>query len=453
MPIDRSSSPKEKGNISFQLPEIKNLVLSNGLQIMFVQKNNLPIVQLNLVVSAGSKHDLPNKSGLACLTSSLIDEGAGKYSALELDDEIEKLGSVLSTSVDHDTSLISMISLKDNVERSIELLSIVIKEPSFTESDFRREQEKLFTKIVQLQDDPSYIANTSFDKILFDNTPYSRPSIGTEKGVRNITNNDVKEFYRKYFALNNSTLAIVGNINEEELLELLEKYLADWNHKVDVESSAMEKDKETNTLYIIHREDSAQSEIRIGHLSSGRDAEDFFAKSIMNSILGGQFSSRINLNLREDKGFTYGANSSFHYRKELSSFSVATAVKNENTGAAVEEIMNELSRIKDKIERDELEFAKSNQIKSFPLIFETYSQIARNLAHLIIYSLPDDYFNKFIDNLEKQTLEEVLQAARENIFNDHLCIVVVGDKNIISDQLAKTTLLDPIVLNVNGNLI
>ncbi|MFC2139680.1 M16 family metallopeptidase [Bacteroidota bacterium] len=453
MSIDRSRAPEEKGIISFQLPDIRNLILSNGLKIMFVQKDNLPIVQLNLVISAGSKYDLPGKNGLACLTSSLIDEGAGKYSALELDDEIEKLGSVLSTSVDHDTALISMMSLKDNIERSVELLSMVIADPNFTKDDFNREQEKLLTKIIQLKDDPSYIANSSFDRILFENTAYSRPSIGTEASIRTITNDDAKEYYKKYFTVENSSLAVVGNLTEEELLVLLEKYFSRWNRGGKIKYPVIKKEKEATKLYIIHREDSAQSEIRVGHLSSGRNSEDFFAKSIMNSILGGQFSSRINLNLREDKGFTYGANSSFYYRKELSSFAVSTAVQNENTGAAVREILNELKGIKDNIEQDELNFAKSSQIKSFPLAFETYSQIARNLAHLIIHSLPNDYFNTYIDNLEKQTLEEVLKSARENIFTAHLCILVVGDKNIISDQLKKTTGLEPIELDLSGNTI
>lgn len=451
--LNRKISPEAAGNISFQLPDIRKTKLNNGLDLLFVGKNNLPIVQVNLVISAGSKYESPDKKGTAYLTSALIDEGAGKFSALELDDEIEKLGSVLSTSIDHDTILISMMTLKENLERSLELLTMVITEPLFTETDFEREKKKLLTKIIQLKDEPSYIANTSAEKIIFNGSPYAMPTIGYEETVNALTNNDIKNFYKEYFTVDNSAMVVVGNLSEEELSVLLNKHFSVWNNKRKIEEPHIFTRKEKTKVYVIHRDGSAQSEIRIAHLSAGRDTEDYFAKSIMNSILGGQFSSRINLNLREDKGYTYGANSSFSYQKGTASFTVSTAVQNENTGNAVKEIFKELENIKQGIDISELDFAKSYLVKSFPLMFETYSQVARNLAHLIIHSLPIEYFNDYIDNLEKQSLEDVENAAKDNIDTEHLCILAVGDKNVIIPQLEEVVNIKPVELDTNGNVI
>ncbi len=453
MNLNRNIIPKQGSKILFQLPEIKKIILENGLEVLFVQKDNLPIIQLKVITSAGSFYDPLEKKGLAYLTASLIDEGAGEYSALELDDEIEKLGSVLSISVDHDSILFSMTSLSENIDRSTELLAKILTHPRFHNEEFDREKKKLSTKITQLKDEPSYIANSSFEKLIFNSSPYSFPTIGYEDTVNNISNDDIKEFYRIYLNTNNSKMVVVGNIEFQILTDMLNNHLRGWKKSGQITKEKIQV-KPTNTrLCIVHRDGSAQSEIRIGHVTSGRNTKDYFAKTIMNSILGGQFSSRINLNLREDKGFTYGAGSAFHYKKDIGFFSVSTAVHNENTGAAVNEILKELDLIRKEIDREEIEFAKSSLIKSFPLMFETYTQIAGNLSHLIIHSLPENYYHNYIENLDRQSGNAILQAAKENLHTDQLCILAVGDKHIIKSQLEKITGLNASELNINGNLI
>ena len=451
MTLNRNTAPAPNGTISFQLPEIKRIELDNGLPVMFVQKENLPIVQISIAISAGSKYEAPEKKGLAYLTTALIDEGAGKYSALELDDEIEKLGSVLSTSVDHDMALISMMTLKENFERSLELLSLVVSQPKLDESDFDREKKKLLTKIIQLNDDPSYIANSLFEKQIYNNTPYSLPTIGNEDTVTNVTLNDIKKYYEKYYLPSNSYLVVVGNISGEDLTSKLNTYFASWNKAGEIQDVSAQMNKVPSKLYIVHRDNSAQCEIRIGHVCEGRNNPDFYARSLMNTILGGQFSSRINLNLREDKGYTYGANSSFSYKKGIGHFYVSTAVQNENAVSSVKEILKELTGIKEGIKQEEVDFAKSYQVKSFPSMFETYSQIARNLTHLIIHSLPDNYFNTYIDKIEAQTLKEIFSAAKNHIDLDNFVILLVGDKNVLSAKLQEETGLEPIELNIKGD--
>jgi len=188
-------------------------------------------------------------------------------------------------------------------------------------------------------------------------------------------------------------------------------------------------------IMIINKSNAAQSEIRIGHLSKSRKSNDFYSRSILNSILGGQFSSRINLNLREDKGFTYGAHSNYSYNSYCSSFSASTSVKTEYTGDTIKEILYELEKIKSTITRDELEFSKSFLLRRYPSLFETYSQVITNLSLLPIYDLDRKYFNNYMTNISNVKLNEVVEAAKENIKLDNLAVTIVGDKNKIMDQL------------------
>ena len=452
--LNRLNAPLPKDSITFHLPKINKFKLANGTDVVFVRKENLPIIQLNILIDTGGKFDPENKKGLAYLTSRVIDEGAGKYTSLELDNEIESLGSVFDISCDHDSFMLSMLSLKENFERSMELLSDVVLRPHFTDEDFLREKKETINKIIQLKDDPSYIASTAFEKVIYGNTPYSFPIMGDEDQIASISNDDIKDYYKTHFTADASTFIVVGNIEQQELTDVLNKKFGGWRsngkNKLDIQFP----EHEERTFYFIHKTGAAQSELRVGHISTGRNTEDFFAKTIMNTILGGQFSSRINLNLRENKGFTYGARSSFDFNKVKGYFEISTAVQSENTGAALTEIIKEIDLIKADIKQSELDFARSYLIKRYPALFETYSQVARNLNTMIIYSLADNYFDKYIEQIENASLEQVKAAAINNIFENKLNILVVGDRDIIKKQLeeiaGKTVIIE---LDINGNVV
>jgi len=436
MIINRAKKPAEKGKIDFSLPEIQRFELNNGLKTIFVEKNNLPIVQLLLVVNDGSKSDPADKKGLAFLTSLLIDEGAGNLNALQLDNEIELLGSVLKCSNSQDSSSVSMLTLSENFNRSLELFSLVVTSPLIEKDDFEREKKKQLTKIIQLQDDPEFIANSAFRKILFGKTPYESPIIGYYEEVENIELNDVKEFYRQTFTVNNSTLIVVGNISKSELVTKLNKTLGKWDNTGSYKIHTGEFSNPSKATYFIHKEGAAQSELRIGTLSGDRKSPDFYARTLMNSILGGQFSSRINLNLREDKGFTYGAHSSFNFNQKGSSFVVSTGVESEHTAESVEEIFKEFAGIKENISPDELEFSKSYLIKRYPSMFETYSQIAGNLTLLPLYGLPDNYFNTYIEKLKSVNLNDVIDAAKNTLIEENIVTVIVGNEKTVAKQFS-----------------
>lgn len=450
-PIDRTIRPVPSEEISFSLPGIETFKLSNNLEVSFIRKTKLPILQFSLLVNAGSFLDPASKKGLSNLFSMSVDEGAGKYNALELGDEFDFLGSNFGVSSSEDNVYLSLQTLKENIDKSLELFSTVIKSPHFNEDDFKREQRKVITHILQQQDEPDEIADMIFDRIMFGNSnPYSTPITGYDEDVKSISITDIKTFYSDFILPNNSKLIVVGDIAREELISKLELYLKDWVSKENSICIPFKKYDSERKIYLFDKKGSVQSEVRVGHSAPNRKENDFFPKTILNTILGGQFTSRINLNLREKKGYTYGANSRFHYLKEAAYFLTTTSVGAENTGNALKEIFNELEGIKSGVTNEELEFAKLSLIRKFPSNFETYKQIAYNLISMVIHSLPGDYFNTYIDNIKSVNKEHVNSAAVKYIHPNKAITVIVGDKEKVLDQL-KDISPEIIEVDLKGN--
>ncbi len=435
MKLDRTIKPKPNGAIHFKLPDIKTFYLNNGLKIYYSNKTALPITEIKLLIHSGSRYDFINNNGVSQLTSMLIDEGAGNLSALEIDNELELLGSILNIDSTKEYTNMSLLTLNENLEKSLELFSLILQNPNFKEEDFTREKEKLFTNILHNYDNPSFIAGIEFKKILFDKTPYKFPNIGSIETVKKITNNSVKSFYKKNFFPSNASLIVVSNINEEKIISFSKKFFGTWNGEGNKKPLHVNFKKTKKRIFVIDKPDAPQSELRIGHLAKSRKSKDFYATSVLNTILGGQFSSRINLNLREDKGYTYGAHSSFNYNSFSGYFIVSTSVKSEHTGDAIKEILYELDKIKISIKNEEVEFAKSYLIKRYPALFETYSQLASNISLIPIFDLENNYFDNYTANILSVKQSEVIKAASENILSDELIIVIVGDKSKVIKQL------------------
>ncbi len=435
--IDRTKPPSAQRELQFHLPQIEKFKLPNGLNLLYVKKEKLPIIQMLMLTSAGAKFEEKKLSGLSHLTGNLIDEGAAEYDALQLNNEIEKLGSIINIRTNGDFIYSSLLTLSENLERSTELFSEILTEPRLENTDFEREKKKVLNKIIQMKDEPSLLADSVFKKILFNNSFYELPEHGTQTTVSRLKLPVVKSFYQKYFSASNSTLIAAGITPLNDFVSTIEKYFSSWKAGEKYTTNPILINRNHRKFYLIHKENAAQSEIRIGHQVKGRNDGDYFRRQVLNTILGGQFSSRINLNLRERHGFTYGANSSFNYMQSAAGFEVSTAVKSENTGEAVSEILNELNKIRETITEEEISFAKSYLIKRFPSRFETYLQIALNISSIVIHDLPKNFFNTYLQNITSVTIEEVLNAAKDNIFPEESVIVVVGDKNIVEDQLLK----------------
>jgi zinc protease len=459
MLFDRKIKPAPNQEINFNLPEIGHQFThgrDDELEIFFVEKNNLPLIQVNLVINSGSKLDPDGKKGLSNLTAMAIDEGAGKYDSLQLSDEFDILGSSFSVSSDEDLIIFSLKTLKENFSRSLELLKLVLNEPRFAEKDFEREKRKILIRLLQLKDDPDQIADILLDELIFTKqNPYSYPTAGNDDNLKNIEIANVNNFYEQYFHIKNSALFIVGDITENEIISNSNQLgLIKSNELVNNTKLNFPDIKKNKTrIYIFHKENSVQSEIRVGHISNKRDEKDYYAKLVMNNILGGQFSSRINLNLRERKGYTYGAFSRFNYFKDAGYFYVSTSVGIENTANAVKEIMLELNEIKNGVKKEELEFSKSSIIRRFPSNFETNKQVVSNLISKYLFDLPQDYFNNYLDKIKHLTIEEVNNSAKEDIFTENLTIIVVGDKNKIKSELENLEAGEVAEVNLNGEII
>jgi zinc protease len=450
---DRKNKPETKLEIRFNLPQTNEFTMENGLRVISIQKDKLPLVRLNLMINAGSKNDPENKKGLAYLTSLVMDEGADGLNALQLSDEFDMLGSSFSISTDNDLINLSLQSLTENFDRSMELFSKVLLRPSFNADDFLREKKKLITRIMQSKDEPEFLADQIFDMVVLGKlNNYSFPVSGYEETVESIKVDDIKNYYQNYFFPSNASLIVVGNISKNNLVILVNKYFSDWENtqqKISFSATSNNPDKK---IYLYHKEGSVQTEIRVGHLSDGRNQKDFFQRYILNTILGGQFTSRINLNLRERNGYTYGATSRFQYFKDAAFFEVSTSVGIENTANALKEILFELDNIHNGVSDTEIDFAKSSITKKFPLNFETYRQITSGIAGKILYGLPDNYFENYIQNVNAVLKSEVNEAAKKFILNDKLTIVLVGDKNLLLEKLGEMR-IDIVEVNLFGDAI
>jgi zinc protease len=436
MKFDRSIKPSPSSEISFRMPLQSKFSLNNELDIYYVKKNDLPIVRLNVIINAGSKFDPDKKKGTSNLFSMCIDEGAGKFNALELSEQFDLLGAHFSLNCHNDTIQITLQTLKENFRAALDLLGMILTKPQLAGKDFEREKSKIQTRLKQLSDDPDYLANTAFESLLFGKShPYSFPVLGLDDNIANINNDDIKFYYNKFILPNNSFITAVGDITERELKENLNEKISIWKKgNVDFRVEA-KRSPDTKTVYIVNKKDSVQTELRVGHQSTGRKSKDYFSKYLLNTILGGQFTSRINLNLREKHGYTYGAGSSFNYYKDDAYFCVSTSVGIENTANALNEIFYELNKIRKGVTEEELSFAKSSIIRKFPLNFETFRQVASHIIGRVIYDLPDNYFEKYIQNINAVTIDEVNNAAKENIFVDSEMTVLVGDKDKLLEQL------------------
>ena len=387
MNINRKIIPEPGSKPMFSLPKIEEFKTSTSLNLIFVRKENLPIVRFAYLSDIGSRIDPDNQKGLVNLFGMVLDEGAGGLNAIELKEEFQLLGTNFSINTNKDSTSLSFLCLKENFGKSLELLNLILNKAEFGEQSFVREKGKILTSLQQVKDSADVIADLAFDNLIFNrNESYAFPTAGYPDHINNITKEDVINFYANVFTKSQPYLIVVGDIEKEKLEKLIDEKLAPSKDNIELCDYQIQQNSKKTKMFFIDKKDSVQSEIRIGHITGKRNENDFFSKVLLNSILGGQFTSRLNHNLREDKGYTYGVNSSFSYYKYTGTFYVTTSVATEFTGAAISEIISELNKIHLGVTEDELNFAKSSVTKRFPSNFETYGQIAGNLSNKLKHS-------------------------------------------------------------------
>lgn len=452
--LDRTKKPLPQPTPKLSIPIPQRGELNNGLKIMLVEHHEMPVVQVQLIFQSGSSNDPSTKAGVAVLTAQMLDEGTKKRSALQISDDVEYLGSNLNISSSQDASFASLLTLKDELENSFEIFADVILNPTFPSTEWDRIKKSHLTSLLQRNDQPGQIASLVYSKVLFgDSHPYGKPTTGTEESVKQIEVADLVKFYNSFYSPNNATVIVVGDITLSEAKKLLNKYFGSWKKQEIAEPTySTSPTIVENKIYLIDKPQAAQSEIRVGHMGVARSNSDYYAITVLNSLLGGQFSSRINMNLRESKGYTYGAGSSFSMRKEVGPFTVSGAFRSNVTDSSIIEIITELKNVTmTNVTGKELEQAKNSIIRSQPVDFETPQQIAGQLMNLVLYNLPDDYYNTSIQNFENLTITDIRNAANKYIHPSKMNIVLVGDMSTVLTGLEKIGSVS--ILDNNGNKV
>ncbi len=436
--LDRSKRPTGKNAPALKLPQIQKAQLSNGLQVWLMERHQLPLVAFNLVLHAGSDQDPLNQPGLASMTADVLDEGTKSRDALQISEEIESIGASFGVGSSWDGSFLTLSCLSKFMAKGLDVFADVLLNPVFPQKEFERLQKQRITSLMQQKDQATAIANNAFSRIIYgSNHPYGANPSGTDASVKGMTVADLQKFYQSFYKPNNATLIVVGDTKLSDVVPLLEKVIGQWT-KGDVPKSTLPEPTlvDKTTIYLVDKPGAPQSEIRIGYPALARSTPDYFAVSVMNRMLGGQFMSRINLNLREKRGFTYGARSGFNFLKGKGPFSASAGVHSVKTDSSVQEFLYEIKLMHDKgITAEELEFVKKGLIGNFALNFETSGQIAGALQSLILYGLPENYFDNYLQNIEAITVQDVQRVSAKYLDTSKMAVVVVGDVSAVKGGL------------------
>jgi zinc protease len=437
------AQPAPKADPSFRLPQIQRRKLSNGLEVLIVEQHELPVVNMNLVLRTGSAADPQDRAGLSNLTAALVDEGTTTRSSLEISNQLAAIGARLSTNSDFDSSNLNLLTLSKHLGRALEIYSDVVTNPAFPDNELELQRKTRLGSLMQRRDDANAIASVVYASLLYGrNHPYGHSAVGDEQSVRAITSADIKRFYETYYRPNNAALIVAGDVKPATLMPQLEHAFANWKRgEVPNVNFEMPPSREKSALYIVDKPGAAQSVLVIGQVGQPRSTPDYFPLLVMNTMLGGQFTSRVNMNLREDKGYTYGARTAFDYRRGAGPFMATAGVQTAVTKESVFEFMKELRGIRGErpISAAELEFSKQAIIRGFPRTFETPEQMANRLTDIVLYNLPDDYFNNYIARVRAVKLEDVNRVANRYLDPSKMAILVVGDRKVIEPGLRSLT--------------
>jgi predicted Zn-dependent peptidase len=439
---DRSGPPKLGPPPSLKLPPIQHLKLSNGISVVLLEKHAVPVVQVDLVIRAGATMDPAEKSGLASMTAGMLMEGAGPRDALQLADAIDFLGAQIGAGAGQHTTGVSLHTPVAKLDSALALLADVVRRPAFQASDLARKRKERLTTLTQWRDSPPMLASVTFNRLLYGlSHPYGLPPMGNEQSIKSFTPADLKKFHEGYYVPANTTIVVVGDVNAQGVLQKLEKTFGGWKGKASPPPSlpAISQISKTS-LVLVDKPGAPQSVIMIGRVGVPRLTDDYFPIIVMNTILGGSFSSRLNQNLREQHGYTYGAGSRFDFRPLPGPFLASASVQTAVTDKALTEFMNELKGILAEVPEEELTRARNYLALGYPGDFQSVGEIAGQLEQLVIYGLPDDYFNRYIGRVLAVTKEDVLRVAQKYITPDAMAFVIVGDRKEIESGVTALDL-------------
>src|SRR4051812_27447111 len=440
---DRTHPPQPGPPPALHLPAIQKQKLANGLPVWIVELHEVPVAQVNLVVFSGTANDPPGKYGAASLTAAMLEQGAGSRSALEIADAVDYLGADLGAATTSDLSAVRLHVPVTRLADALTIMADVALRPTFPKDELDRQRQQRLTSLLQGRDDPPTISSVAFSRILYGKAHrYGTPQMGTAETIKTFTADDLRGFYASAFRPDNAVLLAVGDITAEKVMPLFERSFGAWKATGAAATEKLPATEEppARQIYVVDKPGAAQSQIRIGRIGVPRSTPDYFPLQVLNTVLGGSFTSRLNNNLREVHGYAYGASSTFDMRAAAGPFYAAAGVQTDKTGEALKEFFNELNGILKPVPAEELTRAKNYVALRFPSAFETTGDISRRLEGALVYKLPDDYFSKYVQNIQAITAADVQRVAQKYIKPDHLAVVVVGDLKTIEPQIRAQNL-------------
>lgn len=440
--LDRSKPPKPGPPKDVVFPDYFDTTLANGINLIVIENHKVPAVSIRLIFrNSGAYYD-SSEYGVSSITAELLTKGTKSRTATQIAEEVDFYGASLSSGSDWDGSYVSLSVLKKYLNNVTDVLADVVLNPVFSDEEIKRVKEQRIATIQQGKDEPSTLSDRMFNKVVFENSPYANPLEGTEESIHNMTREQIINFYSSHYCPSNLILAFVGEISKDEAFQIINRKFGTWNKQCSEHEtpSSIEKTSvksfKTNSVYIVDKPDAVQSNLRIGHVGIARNNPDYIAVTVMNTILGGFFGSRINLNLREKHGYTYGARSVFNARIIPGDFSVDTDVRNEVTDSSVTLIIEELKRIvSEEVTDEELQTVKNYLTGVFPLQLETANAIATRVLNLKLYGLPKNYYSTYISNIQKLTKQDIMNAAKTYIDPNNIYIVLAGNSNSIKEKM------------------
>ena len=441
---DRAKPPAIGPTPSLKLPAIQKQKLSNGLAVWIVEHHEVPLAQINLIVRSGSAADPIGKFGVGSLAAAMLDEGAGSRSALDLADALEFLGANLSTTSSFDYSAVRMSVPVSKLGESLPLMADVALRPTFPANELERLRKERLTTLLQARDNPGALIQMAFPRVVYGPTHrYGTSANGLPPAIEALTVADLQAFYRAHYRPDNATLLVVGDVTPAGIAMSLEKAFGSWKSEsmaplvAQVPNAPQLKSRQ---LYLVDKPEAAQSQIRIGWVGVPRSTPDYAALQVLNTILGGSFTSRLNQNLREKNGYAYGAGSLFDMRLSAGPFFSSANVQTDKTGDALKEFFNELNGILEPVPAEELTKAKNYVALGFPGEFETTGDMARKLEELVVYNLPDETFTNFVATVTAVTAADLQRVAARYIQPDKMAVVVVGDRKVIEGPIRQLNL-------------
>lgn len=427
----------------FTLPPFHRAALSNGLEVLLVEKHQLPTVTLDLVLRSGRSADPAEKNGLAGLMAAVWDEGTHRRTSEQIADQLAGMGSSLSINMDWDSTSARLFSLKRRLGATLDIYADVLTDPVFPEKEFDRERNMALGRLVQVRDEPTVLASLAVASTLYGPAhPYGHSQYGAPDTLQAIGRGDLETFYRTQVRPERATLIVVGDTTLAEIQPQLEKLLGGWKATGPAPSTDFPPPPEPKPtrIVLVDKPGAPQSVIAVAQQGTERNSPDYHSIAVMNAIFGGQFMSRLNMNLREQKGFTYGARTAFDWRIQQPGPFLATAsVQTKVTAPAVVEFLKEFEGMRGgrPVGAQELAFSKAYLTRGYPAGFETSGQIASQLELLVEFKLPDDYFSSYIPKIDAVTAADIDRVAKKYLHPDHLSIIVVGDRSKIAGDLEK----------------